>query len=161
MKIWAQKKRLNSFFVEEVNNFLQVARLNNSCEIALKSFGHTVLWACALDEFYKKSYLNYDSFRKGDIKSEVVKGIRYARNRAIHQFTQLLHITASNSIPARVLAPLFEINWKSVTKLPNPDKGHKHKDLENFYTNYLENKPVRDTFKDLKGFFERVESEYE
>ena len=59
-----------------------------------------------------------------------------------------------------MLAPLFEINWKSVTKLPNPDKGHKHKDLEKFYTNYLENKPVRDTFKDLKGFFERVESEY-
>ena len=49
-------------------------------------------------------------------------------------------------------APLFEINWKSVTKLPNPVKGHKHKDLENFYTEHLENKPVSDTFKDLKGF---------
>ena len=55
------KKRLNSFFVEEVNSFLQVARLNNNREIALKSVGHTILWACPLDEFYKKSYLNYDT----------------------------------------------------------------------------------------------------
>ena len=84
MKIWAQKKRLNSFFVEEVNRFLQVARLNNNREIALKSVGYTILWACPLDEFYKKSYLNYDSCWKGDIKLEIVKGIRYARNIAIH-----------------------------------------------------------------------------
>ena len=85
----ATKKRLNSFFVEEVNNFLQVACLDNNREIALKSIGHIILWAYALDEFYKKSYLNYDSFRKGNIKSEVVKGIRYARNRAfisLHSF---------------------------------------------------------------------------
>lgn len=154
------QERLNNFFNEEVNNYLENTRLNNNPEVTLKSVGHTILWACALDEFYKKQYSNYESLRKSDQKSEIVAGIRYARNRAIHQFTQLLYITEGAEFPALFPIPFFEIRWKEVADLPVPDKGHENKNLEEFYIKHLENKPVRHAFEDLKGYFERIESTY-
>lgn len=154
------QERLNNFFNEEVDNYLINARLNNDPEVTLKSVGHTILWACALDEFYKKKYPNYESLRKSDQKSEIVAGIRYARNRAIHQFTQLLYITEGAELPALLPMPFFEIRWKEATNLPLPDKGHKNEGLEKCYTKHLENKPVRHAFEDLKGYFERMESVY-
>lgn len=151
------KKRLNNFFNEEANNFLVVTRLDNNSDVALKSVGHTILWACALDEFYKKSYPdNYDDVCAQDEKFGIVAGIRYARNRAVHQFTQLLYIADGAMLPALLPMPFFEINWRPVSDLPKPDKGHEHKKLEGFYTKHLENKPVRYAIQDLKIYFERI-----
>jgi hypothetical protein len=156
----ATQERLNNFFDEEVDDYLMNTRLNDNPEVTLKSVGHTILWACALDEFYKKKYPNYESLRKSDLKSEVVAGIRYARNRAIHQFTQLLYITDGAELPALLPMPFFEIRWKEVADLPVPDKGYENRELEAFYTKHLENKPVRHAFEDLKEYFERMESAY-
>ena len=153
-------ERLNKFFKEEVNNFLEVTRLDSNPEITLKSVGHTILWACALDECYKKTYINYENIRNNDNKSEVVAGIRYARNRAIHQFTQLLYISEGATFPARFPIPFFEIKWKQVSELPKPDKGYQNKALEDCYVQHLENKPVRYIFEDLRDYFERIEQIY-
>jgi len=151
------KDRLNKFFNEEVDNFLMATRLDRNSDVALKSVGHTILWACALDEFYKKSYPDsYDEICKQDEEFEIVEGVRYARNRAVHQFPQLLYIADGAALPAFLPLPLFEIKWRSVTDLPKPDKGYEHKELQAFYITHLENKPVRHTMQALKNYFERI-----
>tara|TARA_R110001606_G_scaffold83958_6_gene191454 strand:- start:11565 stop:12050 length:486 start_codon:yes stop_codon:yes gene_type:complete len=154
----ATQERLNNFFNEEVDDYLMNTRFNDNPEVTLKSVGHAILWACALDEFYKKKYPNYESLRKSDLKFEVVAGIRYARNRAVHQFTQLLYITEGAELPALLPMPFFEIRWKEVADLPVPDKGYENRELAAFYRKHLENKPVRHAFDDLREYFERMKS---
>lgn len=154
------QERLNKFFLEEVDNFLNITRLDTCKDKALKNASQVILWACSLDEFYKKNYLDYKEFKQKDKLSGVIDGIRYGRNRAIHQFTQLLYISAGGSLPLSLPAPLFEIRWDAVENLPLPDKGYEQKNLEKSYSKYLEKKPIRFTFEAIKDYFQRVNIEY-
>jgi hypothetical protein len=154
------KNRLHKFLEEEISLFFEKSRFDANPEITIKNVSQIILWVCALDEFYKKSDGdNYSNFLKGKSSSEILKGVRYARNRAIHQFTQLLYISAGAELPATLPFPLFEIRWKSVNELPSPDKGYKNKELENHYLTHLENKAVKYTFESLKVLFEQIKLE--
>lgn len=154
------KNRLHNFFNEEVKNYLLTTRMGNDPEVALKNVGYTILWACALDEFYQKTHSDYEVTRKKASDSNVIAGIRYARNRAIHQFTQLLYITDGAEFPISFPITFFEIRWKANSDLPMPDKKFKQTKLEMSYINYLENKSVQHTFQDLINYFERIYEVY-
>jgi len=140
----------------EVDQYFSSIRLQDDVEIALKSVGQALLWACSLLEYYTKNLNGYMEFRDNDKASGVVKGIRYARNRVLHQFIQLLHITGGATLPAILPAPFFEIEWKPFEELPEPDKGFKNEELAESYRNHLENTPVRFTFDELSSFFRRL-----
>lgn len=154
------QERLNKFFLEEVDNFLNKTRLDNCKDKAMKNASQVILWACSLDEFYKKNYSNYKEFKQKDELSGVIDGIRYGRNRAIHQFTQLLYITDGAAFPLSLPSPFFEVRWDSIENLPLPDKGYENKKLEKSYFEYLEKKPIRFTFGEIKDYFNRVNLKY-
>lgn len=122
---------------------------------ALKSAAQTIYWACTLDEFFKKNFAEYKAFRMSDEASKIMSGVRYARNRVSHQFTQLLYITEGACIPTPVPTPLFEIRWKSIKQPPLPDGESKKESLAHCYAEVLAKKPVRVGFKSIQDFFKR------
>ncbi len=150
------RRRLEQFYREEVKTYFSQIRFQNQTDPALKTVSHALLWACALMEFHKKNTPGYENFRDADPVREVVAGIRYARNRALHQFTQLLKITGGAALPALLPAPFFEIAWRQLNELPPPDAGFESPQLAVAYETHLQDKPVRFTFDALEGFFERL-----
>mgnify|MGYP000106008808 CR=1 FL=1 len=74
------------------------------------------------------------------------------------------HIVLSRLNAQMGIYPAVDVSHsisRVMSDLASTDHSNAAKLFRKHVTNYLENKPVRDTFKDLKGFFERVESEYE
>lgn len=149
------RRRLEQFYREEVETYLSQIRFQDQTDPALKTVSHALLWACALMEFHKNTP-GYENFRDADPVHEVVASIRYARNRALHQFTQLLKITSGGALPALLPAPFFEIEWRQLSELPPPDAGFESPQLAMAYEKRLQDCPVRCTFEALEGFFERL-----
>lgn len=154
------KTRLEQYMLEEMNEYMNSIRLESNKVKALKVVGQTLLWVCALDEFYSKNFQEYEDFRRNDESSSIIKGLRYARNRALHQFTQLLFITEGAVFPAKLPMPFFEIRWRIASDLPEPDQGHRNETLEQCYIDSLQNQCVRFTFDSLKLYFKRVSNTF-
>ena len=157
----ATRSRLEKYFFEETDLFLNKTRLCDDSEIALKNVCHAVMWACSLDEYYQKAYSSgYESFRKTDSSSDSVLGIRYARNRSIHQFTQVLNISDGMQFPGTFPITFFEIKWKPISELPPPDKKHPQEKLRHAYEVVLESQPIRQAFEVMKMYFERARNAF-
>ena len=151
-----RRTRLERFYREEVESFRATDRLSRDTASALKTVCHALFWACALMEFHKKNTAGYVAFRDSDPAAGVIAGVRYGRNRAIHQFPQLLQITEGAQFPIKLPAPFFEISWRLRSDLPPPDPGHD--DLADEYERNLQGRPVRFTFDTLDQFFGRIEA---
>ena len=150
------KKRMEIFYREEMNNYLSNIRLANNADQALKTVGHALLWACALMEFHEKNAPDdYKQFCERDGAKGVIAGVRYARNRVLHQFIQLLHVTEGAAFPWIFPVPFFEIRWLAFSELPPADLGHEHRGKAEAYKLHLENVPVRSTLIALEAFFSR------
>lgn len=152
--------RLEKYYHEEVNSYFNSTRLNNNEEVALKNVGQALLWGAAILEFYEKKNKDFSEWAKMDEASHVIMGFKYARNRVVHQFLQLLHISNGAVFPIEFPAPFFEICWLPLESLPNPDKGHEHKSKAEAYKRGLENKSVRFTFETLDSFFARAKFKF-
>jgi len=152
--------RLDQYIHEEMDEYMNSARFEGNEVKAFKVVGQALLWVCSLDEFYLKNCREYEEFRRDDDSSSVIKGIRYARNRALHQFTQLLFITEGAELPAELPMPLFEIRWRLASDLPEPDQGYWNEKLEQCYKDSLQNQSVRFTFDSLRGYFERASNAF-
>jgi hypothetical protein len=100
-----RRTRLERFYREEVESFRATDRLSRDTASALKTVCHALFWACALMEFHKKNTAGYVAFRDPDPAAGVIAGVRYGRNRAIHQFPQLLQITEGAQFPIKLPAP--------------------------------------------------------
>jgi len=152
-----RRTRLERFYREEVEFFRATDRLSRDTASALKRVCHALLWACALMEFHKTNTAGYVAFRDSDPAAGVIAGVRYGRNRAIHQFPQLLQITEGAQFPIKFPAPFFEISWRPRSDLPAPDPGRDDPVLADEYERNLQGLPVRFTFDALDQFFERIE----
>jgi len=150
------RQRLERFFREELQSFMERGRLQRDTEAALKTICHALLWACSLMEFHAKHTSGYSEFRDADPIRGVVAGIRYGRNRALHQFPQLLQISNGARFPLQFPAPFFEIEWRPRRLLPLPDPGFDVAALARDYEAHLEGKSVRVTLKLLDQFFFRA-----
>lgn len=159
MKDAETRDRLEKYFEEEVNEYMVTIRHQQNEDKALKCVAQALQWACSLIEFYRKNNdSKLKSFIKKDAAGGVVDGIKYARNRSIHQFIQLLHITGGGEFPMILPAPFFEIRWKKLKDLPSPDKGFEQIILAKNYENSIQDVAVRFTFDKLNDFFKRVKN---
>jgi hypothetical protein len=153
----SERVRLQKFFQEEVDLYNMHTRHKDDEDDALKAVCHAIMWACCLDEHHsKRSGATYQLFRDSDPDGEQLNGVRYARNRALHQFAEVVKIVGGATLPAPFPAPLFEITWKLVTELPPPDPGFPNYNLRIFYEKHLQDMPVRFTFDALTTFFGKV-----
>jgi hypothetical protein len=153
-----ERQRLQSFLDEEVQRYLDEIRHQTHESPALKNVCHVVLWACALDEFLERSLSSYTRLRDTHADGGYLKGMRFARNRALHQFPNLIDLFGGGAFPLLFPQPFFEYYWKPVHQLPPPDPKHAKKNakLERFYAKYLAQQPVRFTFAGVQNFFASV-----
>lgn len=153
-----ERARLERFLTEELDLHDAETRFADHEEDALKAVCHALLWICSLDEFHRKAAgTSYEEARDADECGRYVRALRYARNRALHQFPQLLSVTDGGArLPALLPAPFFEIEWKRLAELPPPDPGRKDPIGERLYEELLADNPVRFAFDAVRDWFRRV-----
>jgi hypothetical protein len=149
----SERQRLERFFREEVDHYLQRVRYEGDEEACLKSIAHTMLWACALDEHHAKTNETaYLHWREAQPSCGTLLGIRCARHRALHQAANFLRTVGGMCFPIEFPAPVFEITW--VTELPPADKRHSNRKSHiaecEAYRQHLAGKPVRFAMHDLR-----------
>lgn len=87
----------------------------------------------------------------------LLKAIKYIRNRVHHQWTDALILsTKGMALPAELPAAFHEWLWKSLDKVPKPDKGFADPTGEKSYKKLLEGKPARQTLLALNDLFKKV-----
>ena len=154
-----ERALLERFFEEEFQLF-EAARHTPDSDAGLKSVCHAIIWACCLDEFHVKQTPNYATWLLQQTEARALSGLRFARNRAIHQFTPLLQVTGGASFPLRLPSAFFEIKWRPRATLPPPDPKHalgkKFAVQAADYDTLLANSPVRLTLGAVAALFPRV-----
>ena len=154
-----ERALLERFFEEEFQLF-ETARHTPDSDAGLKSVCHAIIWACCLDEFHVKQTPNYVTWVAQQTEAGALSGLRFARNRAIHQFTPLLEVTGGVSFPLTLPCAFFEINWLPRASLPPPDPKHaiskKFLAQATDYDTLLANSPVRFTLDAVAELFQRV-----
>jgi hypothetical protein len=150
------RTRLFAFFTQEVEAYIDVYRSKDEDGV-LKALCHALFWACALDEWLKRRHpSSHEGFVKSDPDGEVMKGLRYARNRVVHQFQQLLYLGSGPSFPIRLPVVFFEYKWKPSARLPPPDLKYPQADLRAAYDARLARKAARHTLSQVRQFFGRA-----
>jgi len=112
----------------------------------------TLSWAVAIDERLATDLSsNPDirdwSWRKRVPGGEVVAGFRFARNRAHHQWADVLYVTPGALLPTPLPFGFFEWRWRPT--LP----GGLNRHGEEAYAAYLADVPARFTLERLRGIF--------
>jgi hypothetical protein len=115
-------------------------------------------WAAALDErlaadFAGGSNKKNWAWRKRFEGGETVAGFRFARNRAHHDWAEVLYVTEGAFLPAYLPMPLFE--WRWLPELP----GGGNRSGEEAYAEHLADVPARFTLETLQDVFEQATSE--
>lgn len=154
------RDRLEAFFAKDVETYYSHTRHVEQEDDALKAVCQAIMWACALDEFRAKptspASLAYKSFRASDPAGQQMRGVRYARNRALHQAAELVKVIGGAVFPVPLAAPFFEIVWRTTIELPPPDASHLDPAGETIYIRSLQDQPVRFALDALADFFKRA-----
>lgn len=90
---------------------------------------------------------------------KLLSGIRYARNRALHQFAEIVKMVRGAALPIALAAPLWEFEWRLVSELPPPDSTHNNKSQkagEAVYKDKLAGTPARFALDAVARWFDRV-----
>lgn len=150
---------LERFLREELDRYDDDVRMNDHEDDALKAVCQALLWICALDEFHRKQAdtagRNYNAARDADPAGRFVRALRYARNRAVHQFTQLVETRECGvDLPAEFPIQLFEIVWRRADDLPRPERPDPPG--EKLFRTLLEGEPVHLGFNASREWFSRV-----
>lgn len=107
-----------------------------SCAVAATE---AVNWVCALDEQLRKEDIGYKVRRGGDDEGRVVPGLRYARDRSMHQVViSTAQDTRSFYKPRRgvlYIASSFPI-WAPTDTLPESENNDKY-GLKASYENHV------------------------
>lgn len=150
-----ERKRLERFFRESVSSY-ERQQLQEDEDAALKAVAEAIAWACALDEYFKQSDRAYEACRDDDRNGELMRGVRYARNRALHQFAAVVEITDGAALPMVFEAPLWEFSWRPAARLPPPTPGRDNAVQRAIYEDKLAGVPVRFTLDALQVWFASV-----
>jgi hypothetical protein len=151
---------LECFFLSQLIGYANASRENQK-GVALMHLSHAVFWTRALDERFEKDLASgYDTFRKSHKLGPIIRGIRYARNRVVHQFPELFYVTdGSAAFPLEMPAMFFEYRWRPRASLPAPDPNYPDHDGASAYEQHLENHPVRHALRAADHFF--MEARYQ
>jgi hypothetical protein len=152
-----ERARLERFLDQKIEDHFRETRMQEHEESALKAVTEALMWACLLDETLEKQNPSaYPKFRDNDRAADVVRGVRYARNRAVHQAAEFLKLTGGAAMPHPFPAPLFEFIWRPVAELPPADPGKDSPKQRASYEKALVGIPVRFTLLALQDFFKRA-----
>jgi hypothetical protein len=97
-------------------------------QIAAVSVAEFVFWACALDERLKKVDSKYAARRDADEHGQVLPGLRFARDRHLHQVavTTSLMFVFERSDPNGPADGFIVSNvWRPLDAIPGPTGSHK------------------------------------
>jgi hypothetical protein len=109
-----------------------------------------IYWACTLDEQLEHRDTWYG--QSSDYGRSVLRGVRYARNRATHQLPMLLERRAGFQAPVEAPIRSFEFVWLPIDRLPEPGRPPGNGQREN-YELHLAGKPVRNTINSIADWF--------
>lgn len=117
-------------------------------------------WAVALDDRARKHWtpagqpLGWE-WRKKVRDAEIIQGVRFARNRVHHQWSDALELDErGRSYPKTYPVVFFEWRWRPAHELPKPDdQHHNDPDGEETYRQMLEGEPARVTLERLIEVF--------
>ncbi|NVK33006.1 MAG: hypothetical protein HWE23_00920 [Rhodobacteraceae bacterium] len=150
-------RTLFRFYDEEVNKYLKEDRFVPDKDQALKTVSQAIYWGVMLFDFCRKSNnQRFDNHIMDCKLSGLKKGIIYARNRVTHQFPHLLKITDGAILSAPLPSPFFEIAWKNIDELPDPDPKYDSQSQRDRYTENLAGIPVRFAFDQLNDLFLKI-----
>jgi hypothetical protein len=153
--------RLYAFFTQEWDAY-HAMHENQDKDGVLKVLCQALFWLATLDEWLGKHRgAPYRSFRKSDAEHEIMSGLRYARNRAIHQFQELLYLDVASGAEPPMRLPLspWEYRWKEAKDLPAPDKKHDDPEQREAYEGALAARSARVTLGKAREFFLRAKKE--
>ena len=161
----ADALRLEASLKKQIDMFSNL-RMDPDPKASLETVCHALVWACSLDEWHEKNAFAknstpggrdaYRNMRDSDACGKYMLGIRYARNRSVHQFADVLKVVGGACFPISFAAPLFEILWRPIIELPTADPKYVSPTNEAAYRQHLEETPVRFALDALKHFFGQI-----
>lgn len=132
----------------------KVAKNQSDPEELFFSLFETLNWAVSVDEKLKKEKTNWQhSFGK---KGEIMRAIRYVRNRVHHQWADAMFKSSGAAFPLELPFALMEWNWKKLEDLPPIEPLFKDEKGKQMYKEYLEGEPIRFSLGKLDNFFSQI-----
>ncbi|MGY1637576.1 hypothetical protein ACI78V_13105 [Geodermatophilus sp. SYSU D00742] len=126
------------------------------------ALSETLMWTCTLDELYRKQYrATYVTFRDASAYGYELPGLRWARNRAVHQVGLLLvdPVAGTPPDPSSGESPsgvrLSQLVWRRADELPAAERGHDGGRV--CYEANLQGNAVRYALRRMNYFFIRPE----
>jgi len=124
------------------------------------ALSETLMWICVLDGLYDKQYpATYMKFRDASAYGYELPGLRWARNRAVHQVGLLLvdPVTGTPSGPPSDESSsgvrLDQLVWRRADELPSAKRGHDGGRA--CYEENLQGNAVRYSLRRMNYFFIR------
>jgi hypothetical protein len=114
----------------------RLSRLVDNSPVDLDSAGifavNATNWACALDEVFRETDQGYEGRRDADLDGRFLDGLRYVRDRHMHQLvvssTPIWRVTAIMGLPAEQQPPNEPgIAWRPVVDIAEPDHNRTSK----------------------------------
>ncbi|HTP25759.1 MAG TPA: hypothetical protein VMK12_08885 [Anaeromyxobacteraceae bacterium] len=139
---------LEQFLGQEVDGFVEALDALLREDEALKRACQAIIWACALDDFHVwRTEDAYRCWRDEQVNRDELFGVRYARDRGLHQFSQLINLSHGWVTPLFPVVPVTAsyFAWKPSAALPAPDKKHRDAERRDCYDKHLAGRPVRFT----------------
>ena len=148
------------FFTYEYDAFMKYERMEDDAMVALKRAVQIILWASILHEIVQKDKSLFATLNAEE--KEYLSGLRWVRNRALHQIPYLLKIEPGAQMPIELPSPFFEFIWRSPHEILPPDDKHSkaQKEHERSYKALYENTPVRFTMKNIYNIFHKITDKY-
>ncbi|MEU0977984.1 hypothetical protein [Streptomyces griseus] len=116
---------------------------------ALVSTMEAAYWANALDLRLRADDPSY--LRLSGDGPELMRGLRFVRNRAAHQLPLVVEKTGGLRLPFMLPATILPvvICWVVAGALPPADRGHEDPKGEACYVKWIEGRGVRDVLEDV------------
>jgi hypothetical protein len=118
-------------------------------------------WAAAIDDRFAADFapdglanMPRRGWEKRVTGEEVVRGVRFARNRVHHQWALAVDLRAAASSDRTTRFMVWV--WRPVDELPEPDPRHPDKRGQPLYETHLADKPVEPSLIALEETFKLV-----
>lgn len=153
---------LRSGFNQAARRF-EDARLRTNREATYFALFESLNWAVALDEYVSENWFPDGVSLKWKWRDhvdgeggEIVRGVRFARNRVHHQWADAVRCS-TGGFQFPIVAPIVshEWCWRSADSLPTSDKNSGIKQ----YETHLSQRPVRTTLSALRSVYWAIQVE--
>jgi hypothetical protein len=144
-------KTLLAGFNAAYARFMESGRMSTEPADAFLPIFEALSWAASLDH---RLGVDLSATRRRDWnwhakfpQSDVLLGVRYARNAVHHQWSDALYLTPGAQLPALLPAPLFEWRWQQQLPTARDRRGRQE------YEALLAGAPARMTLETLQTLF--------